>query len=63
MRVRFAASVVPDELPAAIICARVLVVADAVALLRHTEQTRWRVNAETARAKQAESGKRGGVRG
>lgn len=56
MRVRFAASVVPDELPAAIVSARVLVVPDPVALLRHTKQTRVSGNAETARGKQQGDG-------
>lgn len=63
MRVRFAASVVPDELPAAIVSARVLVVPDPVALLWHTEQTRLSVNVETARGKQVDSRKTGRVRG
>lgn len=43
---RFAASVVPDELPAAIVSARVLVVPDPVALLWRRKQTGVSVHAE-----------------
>lgn len=63
MRVRFTASVVPDELPAAIICARVLVIPDPIALLSHTNQTRLSGNAETVRPKQVDDRRRGGLRG
>lgn len=60
---RLAASVVPDELPAAIVSARVLVVPDPVALLWHREQTGVSVDAETARGKQEDGRKTGRVRG
>lgn len=61
---RFAASVVPDELPAAIVSARVLVVPDPVALLRHRKQTQEvSVRAEAARGTQVDSRRTGRVRG
>lgn len=61
MRVRFTAGVVPDELPAAIICARVLVVPDPIALLSHTNQTRLSGNAGTLRLKQVDDRNRRGI--
>lgn len=63
MGVRFTASVVPDELPAAIICTRVLVIPNPIALLLHTNQTRLSGNAETERLKQVDDRKRGGLHG
>lgn len=63
---RFAASVVPYELPAAVVRARVLVVPDAVALLSHTNPTRLSVAAQKRReAKQNRrtTGAGGQVRG